>query len=403
MNAAELPNEFNKFSEEDYSDTNQYILLEPYESQKYSIKINTTETGILIEANQVQNSNIVYSIELSLNDFYQLSKGFKMFDTLEEICDALQNIFIAKKVSIIKKSYSLSIILTINLIGGKEQEINIELNSHITNIENNDIKIQNLKIKELENEIILLKNDKNILLKRINNLEDLVKTQKNEFEKYKILVDEKINNIENTINEQRYKIGKINNIEKASNEQKKEIENIKHWKNEYNLELREMLTIKKNKMTLNKIDSKIINTIEELEFLENRLKNNEILKKKNIIFKLLYRATQEGNNIRTFHNKCDNIKGTLTIVKTTKGMRFGGYTEQKWYCSNNNSAYQKDNKEVCFCFSLDLFKIYNFNDNFKYSIYCGYNYGPYFYGGDNPFLYIYIMIKAYYLEILLIQ
>jgi len=67
MNAAKLPNEFNKFSEEDYSDTNQYILLEPYESQKYSIKINKTETGILIEANQVQNSNIVYSIELSLN------------------------------------------------------------------------------------------------------------------------------------------------------------------------------------------------------------------------------------------------------------------------------------------------------------------------------------------------
>ena len=150
-----------------------------------------------------------------------------------------------------------------------------------------------------------------------------------------------------------------------------------------------MLTIKKNKMTLNKIDSKIINTIEELQFLENRLKNNEILKKKNIIFKLLYRATQEGNNIRTFHNKCDNIKGTLTIVKTTKGMRFGGYTEQKWYCSNNNSAHQKDGKEVCFCFSLDLFKIYNFNDNFKYSIYCGYNCGPYFTGGDNNFFYIY--------------
>ena len=348
MNAAKLPNEFNKFSEEDYSDTNQYILLEPYESQKYSIKINKTETGILIEANQVQNSNIVYSIELSLNDFYQLSKGFKMFDTLEEICDALQNIFIAKKVSIIKKSYSLSIILTINLIGGKEQEINIELNSHnshIKNMENNDIKIQNLKIKELENEIVLLKNDKNILLKRINNLEDLVKTQK--------------------------------------------IENIKHWKNEYNLELREILTIKKNKITLNKIDSKIINTIEELQFLENRLKNNEILKKKNIIFKLLYRATQEGNNIRTFHNKCDNIEGTLTIVKTTKGMRFGGYTEQKWYCSSNNGTQKKDGKEVCFCFSLDLFKIYNFNDNFKYSIYCGYNYGPYFTGGDNMLFYIY--------------
>ena len=55
-----------------------------------------------------------------------------MFDTLEEICDALQKIFISKKVSIMKKSYSFFIILTINLIKKKEQEINIELNSNIT-------------------------------------------------------------------------------------------------------------------------------------------------------------------------------------------------------------------------------------------------------------------------------
>ena len=379
MKAAKLPNEFNnKSSEKDYSDTNQYILLEPYESQKYSIKINKTETGILFEANQVKNSNIIYSIELSLNDFYQLSKGFKMFDTLEEICDALQKIFISKKVSIMKKSYSFFIILTINLIKGKKQEINIELNSNITNSGNNDIKMQNSNINELENEIEQLKYDKNILLKRINNLEDLVKAQNNELEKYKNIAIEQKNIIE-----------RINNIEKASNEQKKEIEKIKNWKNEYDYEIQEMQANKINKITLSKIDSKIINKIEELEFLENRLKNNEILKKKNIIFKLLYRATQEGNNIRTFHNKCDNIKGTLTIVKTTKGMRFGGYTEQKWYCSNNNSAYQKDGKEVCFCFSLDLFKIYNFNDNFKYSIYCGYNLGPYFDGGDKTFFYIY--------------
>ena len=214
MKAAKLPNEFNnKSSEEDYSNTNQYILKEPYESQKYSIKINKTETGILFEANQVKNSNIIYSIELSLNDFYQLSKGFKMFDTLEEICDALHNIFISKKVSIMKKSYSFFIILTINLIKGKEQEINIELNSNITNSGNNDIKMQNSNINELENEIEQLKYDKNILLKRINNLEDLVKAQNNELEKYKNIAIEQKNIIE-----------RINNIEKVSNEQKKEIE-----------------------------------------------------------------------------------------------------------------------------------------------------------------------------------
>ena len=369
MKAAKLPNEFNnKSSEEDYSDTNQYILLEPYESQKYSIKINKTETGILFEANQVKNSNIIYSIELSLNDFYQLSKGFKMFDTLEEICDALQKIFISKKVSIMKKSYSFFIILTINLIKKKEQEINIELNSNITNSGNNDIKMPNSKINELENEIEQLKNDKNILLKRINNLEDLVKAQNNELEKYKNIAIEQKNIIE-----------RINNIEKASNEQKKEIEKIKNWKNEYDYEIQEIQSNKINKITLSKIDSKIINKIEELEFLENRLKNNEILKKKNIIFKLLYRATQDGNNVQAFHNKCDNILGTLTIVQTTKGMRFGGYTEQNWYKSDKSNRIQrKDSKGVCFCFSLDLFKIYNFNDNSSYSIKCLYNYGPYF-------------------------
>ena len=93
--------------------------------------------------------------------------------------------------------------------------------------------------------------------------------------------------------------------------------------------------------------------------------------------------------MRTFHNKCDNIMGTLSIVKTTKGMRFGGYTERKWNCSNKNSYSQKDAKDICFCFSLDLLKIYNFNYNYQSSIYCSYNMGPYFYcTNESTFFYI---------------
>ena len=197
MSTAKLPNEL---SEDDYSHTNKYILSEPYENKKHSIKINKTETGILIEAYQIQNSNILYKIELCLNDFYQLSKGFKMFDNLEEICDALQNIFISKKVSIVKKAYSILIILTINLIGGKEQEINIELNSDTIDKENDDIDI--LKINELENEIKQMQNDKNLLLKRVEDLENLVKSQNNELEKLKSMVTEQENIIE-----------KLNNLE----------------------------------------------------------------------------------------------------------------------------------------------------------------------------------------------
>ena len=56
-----------------------------------------------------------------------------MFNNLEEICSALKNIFISKKVSIIKKDNSIIIILLINLIGGKEQKINIKLYNKISN------------------------------------------------------------------------------------------------------------------------------------------------------------------------------------------------------------------------------------------------------------------------------
>ena len=226
MNAAKLPNELNKLSEEDYNDTNKYILFEPYENKKYSIKINIIETHICIIANQIQNPNIFYTIELCLNDFYQLSKGFRTFDNLEEICDELNNIFISNKASIIKKDYIILIILTINSIGGKEQEINIELNRNTIDKENYDIKIKILKINELENEIKQIKEDKNILLKRIKDLEDLVNIQNNEIKKLRNIeieqknIIEKINNIETFINEHRYKIGKINNIEKILNTQK---------------------------------------------------------------------------------------------------------------------------------------------------------------------------------------
>jgi len=54
--------------------------------------------------------------------------------------------------------------------------------------------------------------------------------------------------------------------------------------------------------------------------------------------------------------------GTLTIIKTTKGMRLGGYTEKKWVMAKN-TTYYKDYKGICFCFSLNLFRIYDFNGN----------------------------------------
>ena len=243
--------------------------------------------------------------------------------------------------------------------------------------------VNNIKIKKLESEIKELKDDNNTLFKKIKDLEDISNAQKSEISYLKDIINSQKTTIENlgsVINELKFKIGKINNLEKSVKQNKNEIDIINNWKDTYDLELEEIQTTKINNITLEKIDSKIINKAEELEFLENRLKNNEILKKKNIIYKLLYRASRDGND---FHNKCDNIMGTLSIVKTTKGMRFGGYTEKMWnYSSNQGAIFQKDAKGICFCFSFDLFKIYDFNDNYKSSIYCYNNHGPYFYAKE---------------------
>ena len=94
---------------------------------------------------------------------------------------------------------------------------------------------------------------------------------------------------------------------------------------------------------------------------------------------MLYRATRDGNSAESFHRKCDNIGGTLTIVKTNKGMRFGGYTEKTW---NGNDEAKKDENNNGFCYSLDLFKIYNITKEAKSTINCRKNEGPRFYGGD---------------------
>ena len=104
-------------------------------------------------------------------------------------------------------------------------------------------------------------------------------------------------------------------MEKIINIQKSEIQELKQWKEKYELELKQILKIKEKEQTeeqlKKKINSVIIKDIKELDFLEKRLKSDPMLMKKNVIYKLLYRATKDGNSPESFHQKCDNIKGTL--------------------------------------------------------------------------------------------
>ena len=81
-----------------------------------------------------------------------------------------------------------------------------------------------------------------------------------------------------------------------------------------------------------------------------------------------------------FHTKVDGIKNTLTLVKTKKGIRFGGFTSEIW---NQIGGYGKCDP-FAFCFSLELKKIYNSQKN-QLAIFCSDGYGPYFKGTNTIF------------------
>ena len=51
-------------------------------------------------------------------------------------------------------------------------------------------------------------------------------------------------------------------------------------------------------------------------------------------FKLLYRATVHGFSALNFHSKCDKQSNTLTIIKSTSGNIFGGFTSKSWSRAN---------------------------------------------------------------------
>ena len=122
----------------------------------------------------------------------------------------------------------------------------------------------------------------------------------------------------------------------------------------------------------------IIRNLSHLNFIEeNIIKKIEVKENQKILYKLLYKASKDGDNGKIFHEKCDNFSPTLSIIKTNNNLIFGGFTSQTWNCNKSN---KNDNK--AFCFQVNKKKIYNIIKD-KYAIYCGNSYGPSFWDGKS--------------------
>ena len=90
--------------------------------------------------------------------------------------------------------------------------------------------------------------------------------------------------------------------------------------------------------------SRIINDVVMSEKLEDLLKKKDLNGRK---WSLLYQGSRDGFKASNFHSRCDNKPDTLTIVKSTSGNIFGGFTSVEW---KPKASWQYD--KTAFIFSL---------------------------------------------------
>ena len=271
----------------------------------YQIKLGklskSQKIGIIIE--QTDNlKNYLFKSEFSLEELKQLSKLFRIFDSIDEAFNDINDIKI-KKVEL------------------DEIDINLILSSLTSKTENICLKI---KKKSLTYEKI-----NEIIFKELNEIKSVLKEEKLKNDNLKKIVDELV---------------------KENEELKNQVKELIDWKNDQ-LKKNENIIDGNNFKEL--IDSKIIKTKEEIELLSKRLTPKGFLKNSKVIFNLLYRASRDGDSPYDYHNKCDGKTNTLCVIQTTKGCKFGGYSEVIIDCNLGNF---KDKN--AFVFSLNKNKIY---------------------------------------------
>ena len=120
-------------------------------------------------------------------------------------------------------------------------------------------------------------------------------------------------------------------------------------------------------------DSSIITTIDPVKQLHAWVKEVDSKDQK---FKLLWKGSRDGFTLSKFHSNCDGKGPTLTVIQSTDGVIFGGFTSYSW-CGDGN--YHED--KTAFIYSITKgYKVSK--QNSTSSICCNSIRGPIFGGSD---------------------
>ena len=273
---------------------------------------------------------------------------------------------------IVKSSYASSLVdqnyefqNEIYSLSQKEEKLKIQINKLFSQKESLENENQKLikKINETKEESIKLENDINEMEKGIQDQQSIKQQfeEKTNKSKQKLIslvykidnIREKIKECDNQIKEYEAKIGQI----EKSNDNYKEIKKDKKEEKKKNKNNFENNIMELNPNLKSRINSKIIVDPKHLFMLDEWFK-------KELKFKLLYRASEDGYSPQSFHTKVDKYKNTLIIIKDVNNFIFGGFTRKTW---DGDKVYKKDKRAIVF--NLDKEKYYEINDEDK-SIFC---------------------------------
>jgi len=272
-------------------------------NKEYKIHFGTNESSsnkeIIIKAN-LNNANELFYFQkkYDINEFQNLSKIFCMYENPKEIISFLKTL----KYEITEKNDSLILKFSVFLPNGDCKSIELNLKKKLLD--------QKSLIEYLIKENKILKDEISILKNNISNNHNENISLREENEK---LWDE--------INKMKEIIKQIN-IEKPMEKT---------------------------------FDSKIIYSLDEIDFILDYIKQND----KELSFKklvLLYRGSRDGDDTKICHNLCDHKKNVLIIIKSDIDYIFGGYSKIGFEANNSKCVYKIDNN--CFLFSKNLKVIY---------------------------------------------
>ena len=352
------------------------------EQVKDKLKINVKEKDSFPQ-NEYENY-------FTLDDLVNIDKWFKIFYNVENLIAQLDQLTKNENVAFERKKkdvLSLYINFPIDLLE------RIEIPLPINEIDNKDLFFQLIsKISEIESKE---KNEIVAMDEKMDNLEHLISNmeQNNQEEEHTQEHQENDNlnenidmnqNNENNLEEMKDALKQQikNNIENANEKGENEHEKMSQ-ENSYNQEVKsknEYLLIDQNQIPFH--ESTIISGDSQekekeieliLEWLSPSL--GSLPNPPHVLrTKLVYKAEVDGDKASTFHEKCDNLGPTITLIQTKEGFRYGGYTSVSWE-GPENSEFKSDAE--AFIFSLDTQKKYESLDPDK-SIQCSAFWGPYF-------------------------